>query len=214
MCIFQVLSQQQFTPQQLQQAQQAVVAQQQAQQQQFAITSQQQAVAQQVQHQNLLQQASALNPQFSQANQLLFNQQQHQQLLQQQQQAQLFQQQLQQIKPPVVPQTQKPVTQRKSKALLPLSQLNPDTGMLGIETVTPPPSTPLTPNPSPASPDSISPLYTPIDLDAQTESNHDTALTLACAGGHSELVTLLLSKGADIEHRDKKGTHENLIIAI
>lgn len=196
-----MLSQQQFTPQQLQQAQQAVVAQQQAQQQQFAITSQQ-AVAQ-VQHQSLLQQATALNPQFSQANQLLFNQQQHQQLLQQQQQAQLFQQQLQQIKPPVG--TQKPVVQRKTKSLLPLSQLNPDTGMLGIETVTPPPSTPLTPNPSPASPDSISPLYAPIDLDAQTESNHDTALTLACAGGHSELVTLLLSKGADIEHRDKKG---------
>ena len=80
-------------------------------------------------------------------------------------------------------------------------------GVLGIDTATPrsPPSTPLTPNPSPASPDSISPLYAPIDLDAQTESNHDTALTLACAGGHSELVTLLLSKGADIEHRDKKG---------
>ena len=79
--------------------------------------------------------------------------------------------------------------------------------MLGIDTITPrsPPSTPLTPNPSPASPDSISPLSAPIDLDAQTESNHDTALTLACAGGHSELVTLLLSKGADIEHRDKKG---------
>lgn len=49
------------------------------------------------------------------------------------------------------------------------------------------------------------PLYPSIDLDAQTESNHDTALTLACAGGHAELVSLLLSRGADIEHRDKKG---------
>ena len=113
--------------------------------------------------------------------------------------------QLQQIKPPVNP--QKP-TQRKTKNLLNMQQMNnQEPGMLGIDTVTPrsPPSTPLTPNPSPASPDSISPLYAPIDLDAQTESNHDTALTLACAGGHSELVTLLLSKGADIEHRDKKG---------
>lgn len=44
-----------------------------------------------------------------------------------------------------------------------------------------------------------------IDVDAQTESNHDTALTLACAGGHSELVKLLLQRGANIEHRDKKG---------
>lgn len=39
----------------------------------------------------------------------------------------------------------------------------------------------------------------------QTESNHDTALTLACAGGHEELVQTLLERGASIEHRDKKG---------
>ena len=44
-----------------------------------------------------------------------------------------------------------------------------------------------------------------VDLDSETDSNHDTALTLACAGGHEELVNLLLSRGADIEHRDKKG---------
>lgn len=44
-----------------------------------------------------------------------------------------------------------------------------------------------------------------MDVDSETESNHDTALTLACAGGHEELVELLLSRGADIEHRDKKG---------
>uniref|UniRef100_A0A2C9JSI5 Uncharacterized protein n=1 Tax=Biomphalaria glabrata TaxID=6526 RepID=A0A2C9JSI5_BIOGL len=48
-------------------------------------------------------------------------------------------------------------------------------------------------------------LFSSVDVDSQTESNHDTALTLACAGGHGELVTLLLAKGADIEHRDKKG---------
>eukprot|EP00731_Ephydatia_muelleri_P037519 Em0494g4a len=44
-----------------------------------------------------------------------------------------------------------------------------------------------------------------IDIDQQTESNHDTALTLAAAGGHDELVELLLAHGSNIEHRDKKG---------
>ena len=44
-----------------------------------------------------------------------------------------------------------------------------------------------------------------VDLDSETDSNNNTALTLACAGGHEELVNLLLSRGADIEHRDKKG---------
>ncbi|KAK7000502.1 hypothetical protein SK128_004708, partial [Halocaridina rubra] len=44
-----------------------------------------------------------------------------------------------------------------------------------------------------------------VDVDIETDSNHDTALTLACAGGHEELVQLLLTRGASIEHRDKKG---------
>lgn len=44
-----------------------------------------------------------------------------------------------------------------------------------------------------------------MDVDSETESNHDTALTLACAGGHEDLVGLLIQHGADIEHRDKKG---------
>ncbi|XP_043657224.1 ankyrin repeat and KH domain-containing protein mask isoform X5 [Drosophila teissieri] len=44
-----------------------------------------------------------------------------------------------------------------------------------------------------------------IEIDSETESNHDTALTLACAGGHEELVELLINRGANIEHRDKKG---------
>ncbi|XP_059471305.1 ankyrin repeat domain-containing protein 17 isoform X2 [Neocloeon triangulifer] len=52
--------------------------------------------------------------------------------------------------------------------------------------------------------------YTPqqfhgIDVDSETDSNHDTALTLGCAGGHEDLVELLISRGANIEHRDKKG---------
>ena len=34
---------------------------------------------------------------------------------------------------------------------------------------------------------------------------HDTALTLAAAGGHDELVELLINHGSNIEHRDKKG---------
>ncbi|XP_041079108.1 ankyrin repeat and KH domain-containing protein 1-like isoform X7 [Polyodon spathula] len=49
------------------------------------------------------------------------------------------------------------------------------------------------------------PLYPSVDIDAHTESNHDTALTLACAGGHEELVSVLIARGANIEHRDKKG---------
>ncbi|XP_063784310.1 ankyrin repeat and KH domain-containing protein 1 isoform X2 [Pseudophryne corroboree] len=44
-----------------------------------------------------------------------------------------------------------------------------------------------------------------VDIDAHTESNHDTALTLGCAGGHEELVSVLITRCANIEHRDKKG---------
>lgn len=43
-----------------------------------------------------------------------------------------------------------------------------------------------------------SPHMPVVDLNNETESNHDTALTLACAGGHDELVALLLEKGSDI----------------
>ncbi|VDM96170.1 unnamed protein product [Thelazia callipaeda] len=43
------------------------------------------------------------------------------------------------------------------------------------------------------------------NVDMQTDSNHDTALTLAATGGHDSLVELLVTRGADIEHKDKKG---------
>ncbi|XP_067899661.1 ankyrin repeat and KH domain-containing protein 1 isoform X5 [Heterodontus francisci] len=73
-------------------------------------------------------------------------------------------------------------------------------------TITPPTPQPRTQTPSPVvSPSSMLPLYPSVEIDAQTESNHDTALTLACAGGHEELVSVLIARGANIEHRDKKG---------
>uniref|UniRef100_A0A674GM60 Ankyrin repeat and KH domain containing 1 n=1 Tax=Taeniopygia guttata TaxID=59729 RepID=A0A674GM60_TAEGU len=67
-----------------------------------------------------------------------------------------------------------------------------------------------TPEPCPQAasnvpPQSVLPMYPSVDIDAHTESNHDTALTLACAGGHEELVSVLIARGANIEHRDKKG---------
>lgn len=46
--------------------------------------------------------------------------------------------------------------------------------------------------------------YATFNVDMQTDSNHDTALTLAATGGHASLVQLLISRGADIEHKDKK----------
>lgn len=66
-----------------------------------------------------------------------------------------------------------------------------------------------TPNPSTAmqqlTMNPQSPSDKTIDVDSETDSNHDTALTLACAGGHEELVELLIRRNANIEHRDKKG---------
>ncbi|XP_053422435.1 ankyrin repeat and KH domain-containing protein 1 isoform X3 [Nycticebus coucang] len=59
--------------------------------------------------------------------------------------------------------------------------------------------------PSNVASQSMPPVYPSVDIDAHTESNHDTALTLACAGGHEELVSVLIARDAKIEHRDKKG---------
>uniref|UniRef100_A0A8C9TQD7 Ankyrin repeat and KH domain containing 1 n=1 Tax=Scleropages formosus TaxID=113540 RepID=A0A8C9TQD7_SCLFO len=75
-----------------------------------------------------------------------------------------------------------------------------------MSTTVSPTSQPSMPTPgSTISPPSMLPLYPSVDIDAHTESNHDTALTLACAGGHEELVSVLIARGANIEHRDKKG---------
>lgn len=127
-------------------------------------------------------------------------QQQQVQLLQQRHQSPQIQGQSQgQLQNP--PYTTQPLTQYTTVANNQQQQLND----YYLDLINPPPSTPMTPNPSPASPQISPPNYPSVELDAQTESNHDTALTLACAGGHAELVTLLLSRGADIEHRDKKG---------
>lgn len=51
----------------------------------------------------------------------------------------------------------------------------------------------------------VIPIDKTIEVDTATESNHDTALTFACNGGHAELAELLINRGANIEHRDKKG---------
>ncbi|KAL0994681.1 hypothetical protein UPYG_G00125760 [Umbra pygmaea] len=74
-----------------------------------------------------------------------------------------------------------------------------------LNTTTSPMPTPAQTPISTTSPPSLLPVHPSVDIDAHTESNHDTALTLACAGGHEELVSVLIARGANIEHRDKKG---------
>ncbi|XP_012691221.2 ankyrin repeat and KH domain-containing protein 1 isoform X2 [Clupea harengus] len=74
-----------------------------------------------------------------------------------------------------------------------------------INTTTSPSPQPPAQAPVSATSPPLLPLYPTVDIDAYTESNHDTALTLACAGGHEELVSVLITHGANIEHRDKKG---------
>ncbi|XP_066304894.1 ankyrin repeat domain-containing protein 17-like isoform X3 [Branchiostoma lanceolatum] len=92
---------------------------------------------------------------------------------------------------------------------LPAIYSSPQMHTVGTQCVTSSPgsqpsSVPLTPNPSPVPAPSL-PIYPGIEVDAQTESNHDTALTLACAGGHEDLVRELMARAANLEHRDKKG---------
>ncbi|XP_055955121.1 ankyrin repeat domain-containing protein 17 isoform X1 [Patella vulgata] len=168
--------------------------------QQFFTQQQQQQFLHQ---QQALQQLQQQQPQQIQPQQIQL-QQVHQQLEQMKQQ----QQQPQHPQQPQQPVNNKQIY-RKQQLLVQQNQngqtlVQQSSSILGVEAITPPPSTPLTPTPSPASPHSLPPSSL-IDVDAHTESNHDTALTLACAGGHAELVTLLLAKNATLEHRDKKG---------
>lgn len=43
------------------------------------------------------------------------------------------------------------------------------------------------------------------DINAQIETNRNTALTLACFQGQHEVVKLLVERNANIEHRAKTG---------
>ncbi|XP_015120121.1 ankyrin repeat domain-containing protein 17 isoform X3 [Diachasma alloeum] len=88
-------------------------------------------------------------------------------------------------------------------------QLDPNTVNTVVQYSSGTVSTNTTPSSTytPVTPSTQAPMtqFSVMDVDSETDSNHDTALTLACAGGHEELVEFLLSRGADIEHRDKKG---------
>ncbi|XP_059173721.1 ankyrin repeat domain-containing protein 17-like isoform X2 [Physella acuta] len=133
------------------------------------------------------------------------SQQHQQQMLQKQQESaqQLLQQQLQQLKGPGSVNhtiaTSKPQVVRKQQRVVQTPPANHQNAISNLDI------TNGSSSPNQVMGMSTNTLYSSVDVDSQTESNHDTALTLACAGGHAELVTLLLAKGADIEHRDKKG---------
>lgn len=50
------------------------------------------------------------------------------------------------------------------------------------------------------------------DINAQIETNRNTALTLACFQGRHEVVSLLLDRKANVEHRAKVTKHIFLVI--
>lgn len=175
--------------------------------------SQQPSLQHQIQMQQLQQNQHVLqavaSTQVSTAPPTHLSPQQQQQYQFQQQQAQLLQQHLQQLKSPATNAIQtvalnKPqVVRKQQRQVQPAAQIpvnhNPVTN---VEDNPPPTSVPQATVPAASL---AAQLNSNVDVDSQTESNHDTALTLACTGGHAELVSLLLAKGADIEHRDKKG---------
>ncbi|KAM7542139.1 hypothetical protein Aperf_G00000018490 [Anoplocephala perfoliata] len=72
----------------------------------------------------------------------------------------------------------------------------------------PPPATVQPPNNT-----SATPRVQQVDINAYTESSNESALTLACNGGFTDLARLLLERGADKEHRDKK-SHTPLHTAV
>ncbi|KAL8603592.1 hypothetical protein ACOMHN_022544 [Nucella lapillus] len=196
----------------------------QLQQQHLAVLSQQQQQIQQLSYQQLTTQQLATqqmtSPQQQQQQEQFLQQvlSQHQQVLQPSLGQATFQQPLPQLLPQV-PQPGQPAPQLTQQERAQFYQQSLQATHLQHQllkqTATAAPlaaTVAAIPNPAsvaaPAVPvDKIQGSLYPssVDVDSQTESNHDTALTLACAGGHSELVSLLLAKGADIEHRDKKG---------
>lgn len=52
------------------------------------------------------------------------------------------------------------------------------------------------------------------DINAQIETNRNTALTLACFQGRAEVVSLLLDRKANVEHRAKVKTRVYIYIYI
>lgn len=49
------------------------------------------------------------------------------------------------------------------------------------------------------------------DINAQIETNRNTALTLACFQGRTEVVSLLLDRKANVEHRAKVRKHSKFV---
>ncbi len=49
------------------------------------------------------------------------------------------------------------------------------------------------------------------DINAQIETNRNTALTLACFQGRAEVVSLLLDRKANVEHRAKVSSHDHIL---
>ena len=49
------------------------------------------------------------------------------------------------------------------------------------------------------------------DINAQIETNRNTALTLACFQGRAEVVSLLLDRKANVEHRAKVRRSQGLV---
>lgn len=50
------------------------------------------------------------------------------------------------------------------------------------------------------------------DINAQIETNRNTALTLACFQGRGDVVSLLVERRANIEHRAKVGLIRNMFV--
>merc|ERR1711949_95109 len=52
------------------------------------------------------------------------------------------------------------------------------------------------------------------DINAQIETNRNTALTLACLQGRHKVVSLLLDRKANVEHRAQTGKRKRIQISL